>query len=143
MRNRGVDLCQTLARFALLGLIGGIASACSESTRLAGNPFSNPFASSAETSAEPRMTGSVAAPASAAPRQPVSSKPLSPPAAPTYNRPGPVASAPPPAPPKAQQSASGPAGWTTHGGTPVTLRAGDSLNSVATRYNVPASAILS
>jgi murein DD-endopeptidase MepM/ murein hydrolase activator NlpD len=145
MRNRGVDLWQTLARFALLGLIGGIASACSESTRLAGNPFSNPFGS-AQSSAEPPVTGGIAdaAPVVSAPRQPVKSQPLSAPAAPTYNRPPAVASAPVAAPKaQASQSASGPAGWTTHGGTPVTLRAGDSLNSVATRYNVPASAILS
>src|SRR5436305_316370 len=144
MRNRGVDLRQTLARFALLGLIGGLAGACSESTRLAGNPFANPFG----TSSEPPMTGSLAdqaAPTAPTAKQPASSVQSQPLAAPAYNRPAPVASAPAaPAAAKApaQHAASGPAGWTTHGGTPVTLRQGETLNAIATRYNVPANEIL-
>jgi murein DD-endopeptidase MepM/ murein hydrolase activator NlpD len=38
---------------------------------------------------------------------------------------------------------SGTGGWTSAGGTSVTVGAGDTLNSVSQRYGVPASAILS
>ena len=42
-----------------------------------------------------------------------------------------------------RQVASGPAGWTALGGTPIVVREGQTLNNLADRYNVPASAILS
>lgn len=152
MRIGGVDLLRTLSRFALVVGVGGVASACGpDTTRFASNPFSNPFESSARNKAEPTMTGAIDAPAApAAPMRgaAVESRPLAPPpaspATPIYNRP-----AAPPAPlaapthSPAPPTASGPAGWTAQGGTRVTLRAGDNLNAVATRYGVPPAAILS
>ena len=134
MRNLG-----SLSRFALLGMVGGLAGACSETARFE-NPFSNPFAASARVG-EPAMTGSTA------PSAAVETQPLAPPAAgPVYNRPpaaAPVATAPRAPAPVPTQTASGPAGWTAKGGTPVTVRPGDSLNAIATRYGVPPAAILS
>ncbi|HEX8167983.1 MAG TPA: M23 family metallopeptidase [Beijerinckiaceae bacterium] len=139
MRIGGVDRLRALSRFALLGVVGGLAGACSETARFSGNPFSNPFGSSARVG-EPAMTGSTSPSAS------VETQPLAPPAAsaPVYNRPSapaPVAAAPrAPAP---TQVTSGPAGWTAKGGTSVTVRPGDSLAAIATRYGVPPQAILS
>jgi murein DD-endopeptidase MepM/ murein hydrolase activator NlpD len=129
MRNLGA-----LSRFALLGLVGGLAGACSETARFSGNPFSNPFGSG-----EPAMTGSTA------PSAAVETQPLAPPAAgPLYNRPAaPVATAPRAPAPVPTQVTAGPAGWTAKGGTPVTVRQGDSLAAIATRYGVPPAAILS
>jgi murein DD-endopeptidase MepM/ murein hydrolase activator NlpD len=132
MRNFG-----TLSRFALLGMVGGLAGACSETARL--NPFSNPFGASARVG-EPAMTGSTSPQASAA----VEAQPLAPPTSGAiYNRPAapaPRVAAPAPVP---TQTGSGPAGWTAKGGSAVTVRAGDSLAAIATRYGVPPAAILS
>jgi murein DD-endopeptidase MepM/ murein hydrolase activator NlpD len=146
MRGRGVDLMRTLSRFALVAAIGGVASACSSDTaRFSGSPFSNPFKASG---GEPTMTGSVPPKATAVPSARVETQPLAPPsvsAAPIYNRPptpAPVASRPAPKPAAPVRQASGPAGWTVQGGTPITVRQGDTLNLIATRYGVPASAIL-
>jgi murein DD-endopeptidase MepM/ murein hydrolase activator NlpD len=137
-----VDLWQTLSRFALIGIIGGLAGACSETARFSGNPFSNPFAVSSAPS-EPSLTGSVADPAKSA----VQSQPLAPPrasaSAPAYNAP-PAAAAPRTAAlPTGASRPAGQPGWSAQGGTPITVGAGDSLNAIATRYGIPASAILS
>ena len=148
MRSCGVDLMRSLSRFAVIVAIGGVASACSSDVaRFGDSPFSNPFKSGA--GGEPTMTGSVPPKAAAVPSARVETQPLAPPqasAAPVYNRPStpaPIASAPAPRPvAPARPVASGPAGWTIQGGTPVTVRTGDSLNLIATRYGVPASAIL-
>jgi murein DD-endopeptidase MepM/ murein hydrolase activator NlpD len=136
MRNFG-----TLSRFALLGMVGGLAGACSETARL--NPFSNPFGASARVG-EPAMTGSTSPQASGA----VEAQPLAPPTSgAVYNRPvAPAPAAPAPkvaAPAPMPTQASGPAGWTAKGGTAVTVRSGDSLAAIATRYGVPPAAILS
>jgi murein DD-endopeptidase MepM/ murein hydrolase activator NlpD len=148
MRSCGVDLMRSLSRFAVIVAIGGVASACSSDVaRFGDSPVSNPFKSGAGS--EPTMTGSVPPKAAAVPSARVETQPLAPPqasAAPVYNRPStpaPIASAPAPRPvAPARPVASGPAGWTIQGGTPVTVRTGDSLNLIATRYGVPASAIL-
>jgi murein DD-endopeptidase MepM/ murein hydrolase activator NlpD len=148
MRSCGVDLMRSLSRFAVIVAIGGVASACSSDVaRFGDSPFSNPFKSGA--GGEPTMTGSVPPKAATVPSARVETQPLAPPqasAAPVYNRPStpaPIASAPAPRPvAPARPVASGPAGWTIQGGTPVTVRTGDSLNLIATRYGVPASAIL-
>jgi murein DD-endopeptidase MepM/ murein hydrolase activator NlpD len=136
---------RTLSRFALIVAIGGVASACSSDVaRFSGSPFSNPFKSGA--GGEPSMTGSVPPKSAAMPRSRVEAQPLAPPqasSAPVYNRPpapAPIATARQIAP--ARPVASGPAGWTAQGGTSITVRAGENLNSLATRYGVPTSAIL-
>jgi murein DD-endopeptidase MepM/ murein hydrolase activator NlpD len=146
---RGVDLMRNLSRFALIVAIGGVASACSSDVvRLSESPFSNPFKSRA--GGEPTMTGSVPPKTAAVPSSRVEAQPLAPPAAssgPVYNRPPtPAPMAAPIAPSRqivpTRPIAAGPAGWTAEGGTLVTVRAGDNLNSIATRYGVPAFAIL-
>ena len=107
------DRFQGLTRFALVGLIGGLASACSsESTRLAGTSFSNPFGSTASAKvAEPVATGSLSMPTA-----PVQSAPLG---SPVQSQPIAVARAVPAAPvqpvapakPSGMAAARGPAGW--------------------------------
>ena len=54
---------RTLSRFALIGVIGGGAAACSSDASRLDNPFTNPFASN--LSSEPGATGSLPDPASA------------------------------------------------------------------------------
>ena len=58
MRVRGTGLgLRTLSRFALIGVIGGGAAACSSDASRLGDPFGNPFASN--LSSEPAATGSL------------------------------------------------------------------------------------
>src|SRR5215207_6857099 len=129
---------RTLSRFALIGVVGGLSGACSETARL--NPFPDLFGSSARTSSEPPMTGSVSRDNSGS----VQSRPLAPPAAaPAYNRPAAAAPAPNAVPAAPPPVATGPGGWTAQGGTAVSVKPGESLNTLASRYNVPPAAILS
>ncbi|MFL5035431.1 MAG: peptidoglycan DD-metalloendopeptidase family protein [Microvirga sp.] len=135
---------RTLSRFALIGVVGGLSGACSETARL--NPFPDLFGSSARTSSEPPMTGSVSRDNSGS----VQSRPLAPPAAvsqpaaaPAYNRPAAAAPAPKAVPAAPPPVATGPGGWTAQGGTSVSVNPGESLNTLASRYNVPPAAILS
>ena len=135
---------RTLSRFALIGVVGGLSGACSETARL--NPFPDLFGSSARTSSEPPMTGSVSRDNSGS----VQSRPLAPPAAvsqpaaaPAYNRPAAAAPAPKAVPAAPPPVATGPGGWTAQGGTAVSIKPGESLNTLASRYNVPPAAILS
>jgi murein DD-endopeptidase MepM/ murein hydrolase activator NlpD len=131
-----VQRLRSVSRLALVAVLGGLAAACSSETlRISGDPFSNPFKSA---SAEPTTTSS---PALATPEPvrtaAVHSQPLAPPTA---------SSAPaivPAAPRVAATSASGSAGWSAQGGARVTVAAGDSLASISNRYGVPAQAILS
>ncbi len=135
---------RTLSRFALIGVVGGLSGACSETARL--NPFPDLLGSSARTSSEPPMTGSVSRDNSGS----VQSRPLAPPAAvaqpaaaPVYNRPAAAAPAPKAVPAGPPPVATGPGGWTAQGGTAVSVKPGESLNTLASRYNVPPAAILS
>src|SRR5215212_7870451 len=136
----GVDRLQLLSRIGAIGIIGGLAAACSpDSSRIAGSPFSNPFA------ADPGMTGSLpnrsvarsAAPTTAVQAQALPAPQMTPraPAAATFNLP--VASAPAPV------TQTGAGGWSATGGTPVTVGEGETLAMIATRYGVPERALLS
>jgi murein DD-endopeptidase MepM/ murein hydrolase activator NlpD len=133
-----VQRLRSVSRLALVGVLGGLAAACSSETlRMSGDPFANPFKSSA--SAEPSMTSATPAPApNPAPVRTaaVHSQPLAPPAA-TAAAPAMVPAAPRVA------AGSGPAGWSAQGGARVTVGSGDSLASLSNRYGVPAQAILS
>lgn len=136
-----VDLWQTLSRLAVIGVIGGLAGACSETGRFAGNPFSDPFAGSAKAG-EPAMTGSVGEPT-----RTVQAKPLAAPQATARISPAaPVDNTPASA--SAQKFAgassrpSGPSGWSAQGGTTVMVQNGETLNTIANRYGIPGSAIL-
>ncbi|MDO9428153.1 MAG: M23 family metallopeptidase [Methylobacterium sp.] len=58
MRVRGTGRgLKTLSRFALIGVIGGGAAACSSDASRLGDPFGNPFASN--VASEPAATGSL------------------------------------------------------------------------------------
>ncbi|SFG95245.1 murein hydrolase activator EnvC family protein [Methylobacterium gossipiicola] len=58
MRVRGTGRgLRTLSRFALIGVIGGGAAACSSDASRLGDPFGNPFASNMAN--EPTSTGSI------------------------------------------------------------------------------------
>jgi murein DD-endopeptidase MepM/ murein hydrolase activator NlpD len=143
-----IERVRTLSRVAVIASIGGLAGGCSsDSMRFTGNPFSNPFASTSRVS-EPGMTGSIPA----APRTTVQSQPLPAPrqmaaaSGPvTASAYAPVMPAKPAPPPSSSQpvTSSGPGGWTAQGGTAVTVGAGENLNTVANRYGVPTSAVLS
>ncbi len=142
-----VERVRKLSRFAVIALIGGLAAGCSsDSTRFASNPFSNPFSAKGQGSEPGMMTGSIAP----RPRMAVQSQPLPAPrqvAAPAYApAPAPTIAPKPAATASAASQAvtsSGPGGWTTQGGTAVTIGEGENLNTVANRYGVPTSAILS
>ena len=53
-----VQRLRSVSRLALVGLLGGLAAACSsENMRMSGDPFANPFKSGA--SSEPTVTSSL------------------------------------------------------------------------------------
>ena len=135
---------KTLSRFALIGVIGSGAAACSSDASRLDNPFTNPFASN--MASEPAATGSLPDMPSAPPIRTgrIQSEALGAPMA-ISPRPGPVA-ARVPAQPMAQTTrvaSTGNPGWNAQGGTTITVAPNDSLNQMSTRFGVPASAILS
>lgn len=135
---------KTLSRFALIGVIGSGAAACSSDASRLDNPFSNPFASN--MASEPAATGSLPDMPSAPPIRTgrIQSEALGAPTA-LSPRPGPMA-ARVPTQPMAQTTrvaSTGTPGWNAQGGTTITVAPNDSLNQMSTRFGVPASAILS
>ncbi|GJE62562.1 peptidoglycan DD-metalloendopeptidase family protein [Methylobacterium trifolii] len=142
---------RTLSRFALIGVIGGGAAACSSDASRLGDPFTNPFASN--LSSEPSATGSLpdgglpAGPAIRTGR--IQSEALGAPSAPITPRAAlPAgralsAATPAAASPVTRVASTGAAGWSAQGGTSITVSQNDSLNQMSTRFGVPASAILS
>ncbi|TXN82992.1 MULTISPECIES: peptidoglycan DD-metalloendopeptidase family protein [Methylobacterium] len=145
MRVRGTGRrMKTLSRFALIGVIGSGAAACSSDASRLDNPFTNPFASN--MASEPAATGSLPDMPSAPPIRTgrIQSEALGAPMA-ISPRPGPVA-ARVPTQPMAQTTrvaSTGNPGWNAQGGTTITVAPNDSLNQMSTRFGVPASAILS
>jgi murein DD-endopeptidase MepM/ murein hydrolase activator NlpD len=135
---------KTLSRFALIGVIGSGAAACSSDASRLDSPFTNPFASN--MASEPAATGSLPDMPSAPPIRTgrIQSEALGAPTA-LSPRPGPVA-ARVPTQPMAQTTrvaSTGTPGWNAQGGTTITVAPNDSLNQMSTRFGVPASAILS
>ncbi len=134
-------------RVAVLALIGVTAAGCSGSARF----DSNPYASNSRPAPQQEMTGSDTPPPATSGR--VDAQPLSAPtrpatiaatgaqglgtSRPTMHATAVSGSAPERlAPPK-------PAGsWTWDGGSPVTVGYGDTVDTIARRYGVPASAII-
>lgn len=152
---------QLLASVMAAALLGACSS---DVARFNDDPFQNPFNS--RTSFDPVSTNSInrnraAAPApkplQPMPQSTVSSQPLPPPGQvqglnPNANlttgsvKSG-VASANYPAlvagpRPALSGVAGNSTGWSAIGGTPVTLREGESVNTLSQRYNVPVSAIM-
>lgn len=128
MRCRLVgELLRAVSRFAVIGVVGGLAGACSSDTlRFSETPFANPYsggidatsvtrtASSGRRTLDPSATGSIdrTANAAAMPRE-------------------------------SYASSTGGPGWSAAGGTAITVSPGDSLSAISDRYGVPQAAILS
>ena len=126
-------------RIAVLGLVGITVAGCADSARFQSNSYAS------DRPAPPQSVGSVPAPANYAR---VESQPLSPPntvaAAPNYGAQSPAAyrsynrysdvtgSSVPPAS----------SHWTWNGGSAVTVGYGETVDGIARRHGVPASAIL-
>ncbi len=140
-----------LSSILVVALLASVSSACSSGvSRFNENPFSNPF----QAKYDQTTTGSVKKGVSRPQSQAMT---YAPPAAQTYN--SRVTRIPLPAPGSAQAKvltassssavsskmvlAKDIPGWSAKGGTPVTLGAGETINTVANRYGVPASALLS
>jgi len=112
--------------------------------RFADNPFSNPFSASdrfdssaSAPQAQPQPQQMAAMPTSPVQSQalpPIQSQPLSQPAA----QPTQIASAPAPV----RSAPGGTGGWSSAGGTTITVGSNDTLNGISQRYGVPASAII-
>ena len=146
MRVRGTgQMLRTLSRFALIGIIGGAAAACSSDASRLSNPFSNPFDS------EPSATGSLPdgglKPVPTVRTGRIQSEALSPPSTPRAATASPIASqsssSTHAAAPPTRVASTGAVGWNAQGGTQITVSQNDSLNQMSTRFGVPASAILS
>ncbi|GGC69377.1 LysM peptidoglycan-binding domain-containing M23 family metallopeptidase [Chelatococcus reniformis] len=131
-----------MARIVGAGLLASLAAGCAaDSQRFSGNPFSNPFDSMATGSLPPADVGasqpSYAGPGPAAApvaRAPVSSQPLAP--APSYH-----ATSVPPQSVRPDPVVGNAAHWTGVGGASVVVGQGESVQTLANRYGVPASAI--
>jgi murein DD-endopeptidase MepM/ murein hydrolase activator NlpD len=116
-------------RLLLASCLAGLLAGCADSERLS-DPFSNPFGG--DTDRTP--TASIRAPTS-----PVQSHPLSP-SGQWTNRP--VASYATPASSSPHLGASGIAGWTAEGGTPIVMAQGESAEIISRRYGIPTEALL-
>jgi murein DD-endopeptidase MepM/ murein hydrolase activator NlpD len=123
---RQLLLSRVALRFALAAGAAATISGCSDASRFASDPFSDPFGGSTKVARAGRSvdnvsTGSIpgASPA------PVHSQSLS--------APGATASA---------AASGGYDHWTAQGGTPVTLAEGETPETVANRYGVPAEVLV-
>lgn len=149
-----------LSRVAVIALVAGLAS-CSDQSRFAQNPFSNPFTSGdnptsyaqAQTSRpKPRYDNANYAVNTVPAVGAVASQPL-PPVGAVAQRSAPstqyrlarneqpivTGAISTPAP---QIGGFKAGGWTATGGTPVTAAAGETINTLSNRYGVPSDAIM-
>ena len=151
-----------LVRVAAVALISGGTAACSsDSTRFGESPFSNPFSSASASDPAPRKAPETTASIQPVPTERVERSALGAPSAaqqrPMYGygsqrnsraEPSSTGSLSParaaisrPAPSPVVAS-SGSSHWSSQGGSTITLGRGETVNTIATRYGVPASAIL-
>ncbi len=138
--ERRVFFSRVAVRLMLAAGSAALMAGCSDASRFAENPFSDPFGSSSH-GVDRAPTGSVSKP----PRSdlsPIQSRPLPPPSA------GPSASAAPrPSRPpilfplKARRPARRIIG-VLKGGTPVVVAQGETASTIASRYGVPTDAVL-
>jgi murein DD-endopeptidase MepM/ murein hydrolase activator NlpD len=120
-----------------VSLIGSAAAACSTDTmRFADSPFANPFSSSERVATN--------GPAASAPSQPQASSPAMPTPSVQSQALPPVHSQPLSQPSRvaATPVSGSAAGWSSAGGTQITVGGNDNLNVISQRYGVPSSAIL-
>jgi len=131
------DRLPRISRVLMVGVVSGLAAACSSDTmRFASDPFGNPFSG---RQSQPTVTGSIDT-VSSAPAGVIEATPLREP-----GDAGPIqtgAAQRAVGQSQSQSRATGPAGWTALGGTPIVVRQGETAASLSNRYNVPASAIL-
>ncbi len=135
--------------------LASVTAACSSDTsRFGESPFTNPFSSAASSRVDKVTTGSLptrSSPGTAVSSQPlpplVSRSPVSNPLNPAQQAGSPLGAAqslPRVASATLQQASpigGSAAGWSAAGGTPVTVGAGDTANSLSARYGVPVAAI--
>jgi len=155
------------SRLAMLGALAVGVAGCSADTGRFDNPNSNPFASRASAPAPSEMTGSV----QPAPTSRIAAQPLPPPPnatrpasvasvgvsgggagmgsyTPSSPAPAPVHAAPPPPAPAPARDVTGSIahkphpGWNWDGGTAIMVGRGETAESLASKYGVPASAII-
>jgi hypothetical protein len=126
-----------------VGLLAGASAACSDSGRFSSNPFTNPFASAPTAKVDQTTTGTL--PSRSAPVGQVSAQPLpqlantaAPSRLPSTQ---PVARMASPVLQNASPIGGSAAGWTAAGGTPITVGANDTANTLSARYGVPVAAI--
>ena len=126
---RHLNFSRVALRLALAAGAAASISGCSDASRFASDPFSDPFGTQTKVASH-----------SGRPIDNVSTGSISGP-----NTPGPVQSQPL-APPGATASAAPAAGgydrWSAQGGTPVTLADGETPEMVANRYGVPADVLV-
>ena len=125
---RHLHFSRVALRLALAAGAAVTISGCSDASRFASDPFSDPFGGSTKVARSGRpvdnvSTGSISGPNTPGP---VQSQPLSPPNA--------TASAAP--------ATAGYDHWSAQGGTPVTLAEGETPEAVANRYGVPAEVLV-
>ncbi len=127
--KRHLHFSRVALRLALAAGAAASISGCSDASRFASDPFSDPFGSQTKVASR-----------SGRPIDNVSTGSISGP-----NTPGPVQSQPL-APPGATASAAPATGgydhWSAQGGTPVALAEGETPEIVANRYGVPADVLV-
>ncbi|TLG75137.1 peptidoglycan DD-metalloendopeptidase family protein [Methylocystis sp. B8] len=137
-------------RFLAAAGVAALAG-CSDASRFAGDPFSDPFSNGVKTASrgvDRAPVGAIAsAPAQSAPSTAVESRPLpAPNASASAPAAGAASSAHAPAPaatsPGRVAAASGNGHWSAEGGTPIVVAQGETAALLATRYGVPADALL-
>ena len=124
--KRHLNFSRVALRLALAAGAAASISGCSDASRFASDPFTDPFGSQTKVASRSGRqidnvsTGSISGP----------------------NTPGPVQSQPL-APPSATASAAGNYDhWSAQGGTPVTLAEGETPEMLANRYGVPADVLV-
>lgn len=135
-------------RFLAAAGVAALAG-CSDASRFAGDPFSDPFSNGVKTAShgvDRAPVGAIAsAPAQSAPSTAVESRPLPAPNA-SASAPAAASAAHAPAPATASPgrvaAASGNGHWSAEGGTPIVVAQGETAALLATRYGVPADALL-
>lgn len=151
MRDQPKPDCRSILRFALLAATALALTGCADSSRF-GDPLGNPFGGQ---QVDRSPTGSVPAPRRMAANDRIVGQPLEAPRSsgssfgyqPQQSSAGsaPVAAAPqsdaPPAGPSRGPAISS-SNWTSQGGTPIVMAQGESVNTLADRYGIPADALV-
>ncbi|MGJ0395920.1 MAG: peptidoglycan DD-metalloendopeptidase family protein [Methylocystis sp.] len=131
------------ARLLAAAGVAALVAGCSDASRFAGDPFSDPFSGSpkiASQGVDRAPVGAIAsAPAQSAPSSAVESRPLP---APVASASASRATAPAASPSPTRIAAAGGGHWSAEGGTPIVVAQGETAGLLATRYGVPPDALL-